>query len=183
MPQICCFYIHTYSTYKHIFTSIEQLWDIWLKTGLIEAGVGICSSPDSLVNWNALNYILNMCVSLAAGTGWLGFARVGACSSVPQTSLNPRKSSLTHFKWWVRSGLTCSSSNRGLACDWLSIGTCWMAEGIKRRVWSYQLSVWKAGSYFSLDLIIWKIIWWHGWTLLFLFLFSFCSSLKGRKPT
>lgn len=61
MPQICCFYIHTYSTYKHIFTSIEQLWDIWLKSGLPEAAVGICSSPESLIYRDALNY---MCISV-----------------------------------------------------------------------------------------------------------------------
>ena len=88
-----------------------------------------------------------------------------------ETSLSPRSkiSSLNHFEQEVRAGVTCSRSGCGLACERLTSGTSSPAPGAAGVVLSALLSVWRAGSYFSLDLITWKIIWWHCWTLLFLF--------------
>lgn len=155
MPQICCFYIHTYSTYKHIFTSIEQLWNIWLKQAsqrLVWVFVAVLGHLLIEMLWVASWTCALFCwCCRVAGVCTFGSQLLPLCL---KTTQNPRKrSNSVQFKWLVKPGLMCSSSNRGLACDWLSIGTCWWLKALKAAF----LSVWKAGSYFSLDLIIRKI--------------------------
>lgn len=107
--------------------------------------VGMCSFPGSLnkalvrtVGWPAAR----------AGWGFTPSGRGGAASFVPGNIFeSPQTKVMEAFQVGGAVGLICSIS---LASDWLGFGICWMVEGIKQD----GRSVWKAGSCFSLDLII-----------------------------
>lgn len=170
MPQICCFYIHSYSTYKHIFTSIEQLWDIWLKQAS-EAGVGICSSPGSLTAWNALSYILNVSAHAAWSVGCCPFGSQPLLCAAERRWIPGRKvtQSASGAKWalvWSVAVVTVVWALTGSA-----LGPVEWLKALNKH--SMVLSVFLCEKRDLIFLWTWlpERCVWHSWTLLLPFLF------------